>query len=842
MESKYLRKPLLLGLVLILSACSDTGRGSPSAPLEPSPELLEQAVKFSQQEYKVLVREVFENPLSKEGEGVVSYVSSDEQVASVDSAGIVTVTGEGEATITAEVATGNIYKAATASFNLIAINSSINISGWVKNDSSYLQLPSVNTPFDLYVSSEIDCDIANYAACINGDLYSLSQEAQSIINPALNLTNSAYLKASFGSYQIDARLSSEGLSFSSGRRIVEFKGKLWALSGVDDTYISPEVAGEEIWNSEDGINWVKVSTKEEFKQRTAPVLLNFNNYLWLIGGFNSGEGIYYQDVWRSADGIDWEKLSENAGFGNRDLTQSVVFAGKIWLIGGANDDGFLNDIWSSVDGINWVEEQAVGSIFSERAGHSVVVHDGAMWVIGGVIGSQIYANDVWKSTDGKNWQKVTENADWIARGLHQVLSFDKKLWLMTGGQHGLGETDENGNFTETFDDVWSSIDGKEWQLVESSNRFIRRSLASAVVFNDEMLIAGGMSYRNHTSSNALNDVWSSKDGSNWQLLSVQSLPSRAGHQVVEFNEQLWAIAGEREEINFTNDIWSSDDGINWQQRIAEAEFEKRTDHQVIVFNEKLWLFGGDTKGRNFVETNEIWSSTNGLTWQQETSSSPFKACSNYKILSLNNKLWLISTQKRTDNSKRSCRGADRQMWVSEDGINWVDVKENFTFPDLNTTDFVVYDNKIWSVANRDINNSGTGDIADVWSFDGNTDWKVEQAEVDCGAVDAGCFHRAGHRLQVFKDRLWLVGRDDRVTRSTDVWSSEDGVTWVLETTEANYLGTSKSPMVVFKDKMLIIGGLRFERHRVGEVWSTENGIDWRLGYQHTLKFKKGATQ
>ena len=841
MESEYLRTPLLLGLVLILSACSDAGGGSPSAPLAPSPELLEQAVEFNQQEYKVLVRDVFENPLSKEGEGVVSYVSSDEQVASVDSSGIVTVTGEGEATITAEVATGNIYKAATASFNLNAINPSIHVSGWVADDRSQLQLPAVNTALDLYVSSDPDCDIANYAACLNGDVYSLGKDTQSVTSQALSLTTTAYVKSEFGLNQIDTQLSSEGLSFSKARRIVEFKGKLWALSGVDEVSVSPEVAGEEIWNSEDGKSWVKVGVKEEFKQRYAPAVVSFNGYLWLIGGFNSGEGIYYQDVWRSADGIDWEKLSENAGFGNRDFTQSVVFAGKIWLIGGANDDGLLNDIWSSVDGINWVEEQAVGSIFSERAGHSVVVHDGAMWVIGGVIGSQIYANDVWKSTDGKNWQKVTENADWIARGFHQVLSFDKKLWLMTGGQHGLGETDENGNFTETFDDVWSSIDGKEWQLVESSNRFIRRSLASAVVFNDEMLIAGGMSYRNHTSSNALNDVWSSKDGSDWQLLSVQSLPPRAGHQVVEFNEQLWAIAGEREKINFTNDIWSSDDGVTWQQRVAEAEFEKRTNHQVIVFNEKLWLFGGDIKGRLFIETNEIWSSLDGLTWQQEVSESPFKACDNYKVLTLNNKLWLISSQRRTDNSRSLCRDEDRQMCVSDDRVNWADVKEEFTFPDLNTTDFVMYENKIWSIANLEINNIDDA-IAEVWSFDGSSDWKVEQAEVDCGEVVDGCFQRAGHRLQVFKDKMWLVGRDDRISRSTDVWSSTDGKVWALETAEANYLGTSKSPMVVFKDKMLIIGGLRFERHRVGQVWSTENGIDWRLGYQHTLKFEKETTQ
>ncbi len=176
--------------------------------------------------------------------------------------------------------------------------------------------------------------------------------------------------------------------------------------------------------------------------------------------------------------------------------------------------------------------------------------------------------------------------------------------------------------------------------------------------------------------------------------------------------------------------------------------------------------------------------------------------------------------------------------MSEDGINWQDVKgaDQFDFPNLTAAEFIVFKDKIWAVGNK-----GGGDI---WSFDGLSPWKLEVESVDCGEAEADCFNRAGHRLHVFKDKLWLLGEnyEDENTIATDVWSSVDGLHWQQETAAANYSPSIHSPIINIDGKMMIIGGWHDFQHRSGEVWASEDGIDWEKGYQHTLKFEKETTQ
>lgn len=51
-----------------------------------------------------------------------------------------------------------------------------------------------------------------------------------------------------------------------------------------------------------------------------------------------------------------------------------------------------------------------------------------MWVTGGYNPGQIsgdtYYEDVWSSTDGKSWELVTNNAPWLGRRSHQLVNFD----------------------------------------------------------------------------------------------------------------------------------------------------------------------------------------------------------------------------------------------------------------------------------------------------------------------------------------------------------------------------------------------------------------------------------
>jgi len=114
----------------------------------------------------------------------------------------------------------------------------------------------------------------------------------------------------------------------------------------------------------------------------------------VIGGTDDTN--VYSDVWYSSDGVDWNKATGNTGFSPRYGHSSVVFDGKIWVIGG-NDLGptAVNDSWYSADGITW-NRATNGAGFSARYGQSSVVFDNRMWVIGGDDNSRAF-HDVWYS-------------------------------------------------------------------------------------------------------------------------------------------------------------------------------------------------------------------------------------------------------------------------------------------------------------------------------------------------------------------------------------------------------------------------------------------------------------
>jgi N-acetylneuraminic acid mutarotase len=65
--------------------------------------------------------------------------------------------------------------------------------------------------------------------------------------------------------------------------------------------------------------------------------------------------------------------------------------------------------------MTWTQATANAG-WSKRAGHTSVVFDNKIWVIGGdEHSSSAYYNDVWHSSNGINWTQATANAGWQAR-------------------------------------------------------------------------------------------------------------------------------------------------------------------------------------------------------------------------------------------------------------------------------------------------------------------------------------------------------------------------------------------------------------------------------------------
>ncbi len=189
-----------------------------------------------------------------------------------------------------------------------------------------------------------------------------------------------------------------------------------------------------------------------------------------------------QAIGEGVDEFSWIEATPEAPWPSRSGHSTVVFDGKIWILGGwhngpfLGDDYELNDVWSSTDGVNWtqVTEHAA---WVPRQNHKSVVFDGKIWVIGGWQWTGPYLNDVWLTEDGMTWTRVTDHAAWSIRCDHGVAVFNDRLWVVGGGVDG--------------NDVWYSLDGANWTRATRHAAWSPRLWHAVTVHDGALWVLGG---------------------------------------------------------------------------------------------------------------------------------------------------------------------------------------------------------------------------------------------------------------------------------------------------------------------------------------------------------------
>ncbi len=277
-----------------------------------------------------------------------------------------------------------------------------------------------------------------------------------------------------------------------------------------------------------------------------------NDY-YLIGGTQDGiTGL--NDVWYSNNGSNWQLVTSNAGFSPRWAHTSVIKDFKIWVIGGTSDGQTgLNDVWYSIwyegtGGVDW--ELATGNAgFSGRWGHTSVIKDNKIWVIGGTTDGSTGLNDVWYSENGVDWILATSNAGFSGRWHHAsiVISQDwvENIYVIGGTEDGVSG----------LNDVWYSNNGIEWKKVTGNAEFGKRyghKCAYIIYHEDNILIIGGKDNNKY-----YNDIWCSEDMKTWKKMehSCPFNPMVGFDIYYEYNQQYMYIYGGYDGNNYLDSQW-----------------------------------------------------------------------------------------------------------------------------------------------------------------------------------------------------------------------------------------------------------------------------------------------
>jgi hypothetical protein len=313
----------------------------------------------------------------------------------------------------------------------------------------------------------------------------------------------------------------------------------------------------------------------------------------------------------------WTQVTAEAAFQPRDGSGALFFADTMWLIGGWNPRHpdfskiCVNDVWHSADGQDWTrtKQNTFGlpsfddaSDWEGRHTAGYAVHNNRMWIIGGDANQGHYQNDVWSTTDGRSWTCVTRNVPWGPRALHYTIVHDGYIWIL-GGQTIPQFAPEREIF---YNDLWRSRDGLGWQLISDNQPFPQRGMiGGSAVFNDRMWVLGGGTYDTDARPDRIfyNDVWSSADGIDWTChTETAAFHPRQYHEVAVWDDRLWILEDYHGDSDNRNDVWYSADGSTWHE-LPDTPWAPRHAASVFVHDDALWMVAGNNM------ESDVWKLT-----------------------------------------------------------------------------------------------------------------------------------------------------------------------------------------------------------------------------------------
>ncbi|HEU4690674.1 MAG TPA: hypothetical protein VFS23_20035, partial [Vicinamibacterales bacterium] len=768
------------------------------------------------------------------GTGAITYVSNNSGVMTVDAtSGAATAAGLGTATITATKAADANYNSANASY-VAHVQSSDSVHAWVGEQASEVFLPATANGKNFARAKVTDCALVanDLASCTNVDSSPVS--GASIVDARATLTTPAYYAITDGT-NVGTPVIANTQRFSERilHGTVFFNNRYWVIggatpvlpgAGAPNTVHTPQ---SDIWSSSDGKTWRLETANAAFGTRWLHKTLVYQNAIWVLGGSRLSNGTATNEVWRSTDGVAWTLITAGAPFTNFAPTPpavattpsmaATVFGNKMWIVRGGTS-------LSSPDGLTWTQESASGAIDGvvSREYASLTVYNGELWYVAGskvlAANDKVAQNDVWRSANGITWTQVTPTNPFTARHQHAAFVLNNRLWIF-GGQQFNGTT-----AGPPPNDAWSTTDGVNWTEQALANEIDRSWLQGVVQQPDRVTLIGGVlrAYSNKT--------WTTTNGESWTELAPFDYAPNLLSRGVAFNGAMWVIGGGRMDGVDTNDIWRSTEGLTWSRVTPVGSiFEPLDSHRMLVFNNRMWVLGGwdffTNEGGTQTFSNEVWSTADGVQWTQHTPSGAiFSPRAGHDAVVFIGKMWVVGG---TDNSTRY-----NDVWSSTDGVSWILEQANAGFTPRYAHTLAALNNTMWLFAGTDTPSGTTPSVGvrDAWRSTDGKSWtqvlpappfapRMEQATA---VLNGRIYLAAG-----FSNDSFFAG-----TRYSDVWSTADGVTWQMETPAAPFSGRNSPILLNHNNQLYVIGG--FGVSRAHDVWRSNNGINWSAAFSHPI--------
>lgn len=160
--------------------------------------------------------------------------------------------------------------------------------------------------------------------------------------------------------------------------------------------------------------------------------------------------------------------------------------------------------------------------------------------------------------------------------------------------------------TRLLNDVWRSKDGRQWELVTQGCRVVTRGLVYGPGDNTTQCV-------NNNQCKGNSECITIDSSTNNRQCVCKMWSKREGMFSIVYKDYIWVyggmtqvqkhICGNRtcggDYRKYMNDIWRSDNGYEWEY-MGTAPWMKRAGHSVVIHNELLYLMGGITGDDEYI--------------------------------------------------------------------------------------------------------------------------------------------------------------------------------------------------------------------------------------------------